>query len=898
MMRAIQILVNRVLSLFGRQQLEADLDDEVHAHLELLADEHVRRGLNPQQARLAARRDFGGVEQMKEIYRDRRGLRWLDDARRDIHQALRALLRAPVFAGAAVLTLAVGLTAVTAIFAILNAFMFRPMTVSHPEQLVSIGSGPDVHVQIRHGVSFRDLQDYRNDRATFVDLLGYTITVGGLTVDNATDRVTIYAVTDNYFSLLGVPPATGRLIQPNEGRTRGDAPVLVLTHEYWLARFGGDPSVIGRPVRLNGRPFTIIGVTAQSFDKAHSLIHPSAFIPLWMHDDVSNEPANQSILENRGQHQLWVLGRLNAGVSISQARASLQVTTAALARQFPATNKDSSLVVVPETHARPNPNIGPFVRVAGMAFAALAVLLLLITSANVTNLLMARAASREREVSLRAALGAGRGRLVRQLLTESVMLALLASAVALPIAMLALRSFAQGMAASTGIATLQPDFSLDARVLGVALLLALLAGIVAGLAPALMAARADLNVALKAGGRGASGEPRAWFRSMLVVGQVALSLMLLVSGGLFIRSLDRARQIELGFDSHDVLLASATPSETGYDPAQRLAYYSNARERMLALPGVDQAAWTEWAPIATVSEGGAIWLESQPPGTGEQPPMAAVARVDPGYFATGRIPILEGRTFTDRDDESAEPVAIINQTLATLFWPKQSAIGRFFVVNGGGVQVVGVVPNGKYLFVWESPRPMVFRPLRQNVPTRATLVVRSSRQPAELLGEVRRTLRDVDPAVFVYDVRTMDEHLVSEGGGFLAFELGAKVTSVFGAAGVLLAAIGLYGMIAGRVTQRTQEFGVRIALGADRGAILRDVLGRALRLTSFGIVGGAVLAAVAAQGLSTLLLDVSPFDPLTYAVVSLFLVGVCLCSSFIPARRATRVDPIVALRAE
>ena len=894
----LRSILMRISAPLRRRSLDAALDEEVRGHLDLLARDYEHRGLAPEQARLAARRDFGGVEQMKETYRDRSGLRWLDDARRDVHHAFRTLRRAPVFAGAAVLTLAVGLTGVTVIFAVLNAFIFRPMPVSHPEELVSIGTGPDTHVQIPHGLSFRDLQDYRRDRTAFVDLLGYNVDVGGLTVDNTTERITMYSVTDNYFSLLGVQPAIGRLIQPNEGRARGDAPVLVLTHAYWLARFGGDPSVVGRPVRLNGKPFTIIGVTAQSFDKAHTLITPSAYMPLWMHDDLVDNAADDSTLEGRGKHQQWVLGRLKPGISLSQARASLQVTAAALAREYPETNKDSSLVVIPETHARPNPNIGPFFRVAGTAFAALAVLLLLITSANVTNLLMARAASREREVSLRAALGAGRGRLVRQLLTESVVLALLASAVAMPIAILALRSFERGMAGSTQIATLRPDFSLDSRLLGIALLLTLAAGIVSGLAPALMAARADLNLALKAGGRGASGELRAWFRSMLVVGQVALSLMLLVSGGLFVRSLDRARQIELGFDPDNVLVASAIPSDTGYDPAQRLAYYSSARERMLALPGVERAAWIEWAPLSTVSEGGPIRLESQPTRADEPPPMAAVARADPGYFATAHIPILDGRTFTDRDDDSAEPVAIVNQTLATQLWPKLNPVGRFFVVQGSRVQVVGVVPNGKYLFIWESPRPMVFRPLRQSAPGRATLVVRSTRRPADLLGELRRTLRDVDPAVFVYDVRTMDEHLVSEGGGFLAFELGATVTSVFGAAGVLLAAIGLYGMIAGRVSQRTQEFGVRIALGAGRGAILRDVLGRAMRLTSIGIVAGAALAAVAARGLSTLLLDISPFDPLTYVVVSLFLVAVCVCASSIPARRATRVDPIVALRAE
>jgi len=893
----LRSILMRISAPLRRRSLDAALDEEVSGHLDLLARDYERRGLAPEQARLAARRDFGGVEQMKETYRDRSGLRWLDDARRDVHHAFRTLRRSPVFAGAAVLTLAIGLIAVTGIYAILNAFVLRSMPVSHPEQLVSIGTGPDTHVQIPHGMSFVDLQDYRQDRSAFDDLLGYSVAIGGLNSDNSTERITMYGVTDNYFSMLGVQPAIGRLIQPNEGRARGDAPVIVLTHEYWLSRFGGDPSVVGRRVRVTGRPFTIIGVTPKPFDKAHTLIYPSAYIPLWMYDDVMNL-SGESILERRDNHQLWVLGRLKPGISLSQARASLQVTTSGLAKAYPSTNKDTALVVVPETHARPNPNIGPVFRVAATAFAALAVLLLLITSANVTNLLMARAVSREREVSLRAALGAGRGRLVRQLLTESIVLALFASAVALPIAALALQNFQQGFAASTAIATLRPDFSLDVRVLIGVLGLTLLAGVVSGLAPALMAARADLNGALKSGSRGASGEPRAWFRSALVVGQVALTLMLLVSGGLFVRSLDHVRRVQLGFDPQHVVVASAVPGESGYDPEQRSAYFTAARDRVLTLPGVDRAAWAAWIPIATVSDGGPFWLESRPPRADEQPQNAATARVDPGYFAAANTPILEGRLFTDRDDAQAAPVTIVNQTLAAQLWPTQSALGRFFVLEGTRVQVVGVVPNGKYYFVWEAPRAMAYRPLAQNTPLRATLVVRSSRPPSELIGDLQRTLRFVDPAVFVYDVRTMDQHLAMEGGGFAAFSIGATVTSVFGTAGLLLAAVGLYGMMAGRVSQRTKEFGVRIALGADRRAILRDVLGRAIRLASIGIVGGTALAAFAAQGLSALLLDVSPFDPLTYGLVAVVLTGVCALASFIPARRATRVDPIVALRAE
>ena len=796
---SVRAALSRVVSLVRRRQRDLDLDDEIRVHLELLAAEYERRGMTSDAARLAARRAFGGVQQMKETFRDSHGLRWLQDARRDVRHALRTLRRSPVFTGAAVLTMAVGVTAVIVIFAVLNAFMLRPMPVERPEELVSVSTAPDRHVSTPHGVSFPDLQDYRQERTTFVDLAGYNVEVAGLNADNATDRITMYSVTDNYFTLLGVRPAIGRLIQPNEGRARGDAPVIVLTHEYWQARFGGDPSIVGRSVRLNGRPFTVIGVTPPPFDGAHSLLRPSAYVPLWMRGELVESTASRSILEARDRHQLWVLGRLRLGVSLEQARAAMEVKAATLAREYPVSNGGVSVVVLPETHSRPIPPIGPFFRVAATVFAGLAALLLLITSANVTNLLMARAVSREREVVLRAALGAGRSRLVRQLLTESVLLVVLAGVVAVPVAARALDVMTQGMAATTSLATIRADLSLDSRVLVVAFLLMAVAGVVSGLAPAIVATRTDLTAAVKAGGRGAAGEPRAFIRNALVVVQVALSLMLLVSGGLFLRSLDRARQIELGFEPDGLVLASAIPAENGYDRAQRLDLYSRARDRIRALPGVEQAAWIQWAPLATVSEGGPVWIDGQPPRTGEQAFSAMWASVDADYFATTRISLVDGRSFDGRD---------------------------------------------------------------------------------------------------IVDIRTMGEHLVREGGGFLAFELGAMFTGIFGIAGVLLAGIGLYGMIAGGVAQRTQEFGVRIALGAKRRSILRDVLGRAVRLASIGIAGGALLAAFAARGLRTLLLDVSPFDPVTFLVVSLLLVGVCLLAAFIPARRATRVDPIVALRAE
>ena len=815
--------------------------------------------------------------------------------RQDVGYALRALRRAPIFAGAAILTLAVGVSAAVAVFAIINAFMFRPLPVDRPGELMSI-STRDRHAAVPHGLSFLDLQDYRTESAVFTDLLGYTPRPVALDAGAGVDRVTLEMVTDNYFSLLGVQPALGRLIRPNEGRARGDAPVLVLAHEYWQSRFGSDPSIVGRSARLNGRPYTIIGVTPPAFDGTDALIRVAGYVPLWMLDNLMNT-SGTSILERRDGHTLTVLGRLKPGVAPAQARAALEITSAALARQHPSTNKDVSLLLVPETHARPNPGIGPFFRVFALAMTGLAGLLLLITSANVANLLLARAAARGREVALRSALGARRGRLVRQLLTEGVVLALMGGLVAVPVVVLAMRALEQFIAQMTSVVNVRPDLSLDLRVLAAALGIAIVSGIVSGLAPALYAVRADLNALLKTGGHGMAGESRGRLRGALVVAQVALSLTLLVTGGLFVRSLARARDIDLGFQPDGILLASTSLGMQGYSPAQRLAFYRNVRDRIAALPGVELAAWISWPPFAIVYEMVNLSPEGQTPAVEGQIPQAFAAGVGPEYFATARVPLVEGRAFDERDDANGALVAIVNQTLARQFWPGQSALGRRLRIQNETLDVVGIARDGKYNFVWEAPSAMVFRPLAQDVPTSATIAVRTTRAPSEMAAVLRQTIRIVDPDVATYDVRTMRDYLDS-GNAFSIFRLGALVTGLFGGMGVLLASIGLYGMIAYHVGQRTQEIGVRMALGARPADIIRDVLLRGGRFALVGIAIGVVLAGALAQLLRTFLLDVSPFDPLTYAAVALLLMAISLLASFVPARSATAIDPLVALRAD
>jgi predicted permease len=811
--------------------------------------------------------------------------------KQDVGYALRALRRAPIFAVSAVLTLAIGMSAITGMAAVLNAFMFRPLAVDQPEELISISN----QSRLSHYVSYKDLQDYRAETSVLSDVIGYVPRVATLSVSGGSERITLELVTDNYFSMLGVQPAAGRLIQPNEGRAPGDAPVVVLSYDYWQSRFGGDPSIVGRSVRLGRHPFTVIGVSARSFRGTESLLRVSAFVPFWMVDTFMDWVEGQSEFEDRSVRSLTVLGRLQPGVSLEQARAALNVRAKLLARDYPQIHNDISLRVIPETHARPNPSLGGFLRIAATVLAGLAGMLVLITSANVANLLMARAATRSREVALRAALGARRGRLARQFLTEAVTLALLGGAAAIPFVALATTALRTFLSNATSAIAFDADFSLDVRVLTAMLVMAVGAGVIAGLAPALAACRADLGARLKSGARDTADGPGGRIRSALV--QVALSLTLLVSGGLFIRSLDRARDIDLGFEPEGILLATTAPALQGYDFEKRLAFYTAARDRISTIPGVEQVAWVQFPPLGIIGEAAEVTPEPRPSDPDWRAPLASEADISPEYFETARVRLVEGRSFDARDRAGSTPVVIINQTLASLFWSGQSPIGRALIADGDRVEVVGVAQNGKYRNVGEAPLGAIFHPVAQRSPVSASVAVRASGAPIDLARAVRQAIAEADPEVSVYDVRPMTEHL-DNGNAFFPFRLAAFMTSLFGGMGVLLASIGLYGMIAYHVGQRTQEIGVRMALGARAADIIRDVLAQGGRFALAGMGIGLVLAGVLAQLLKDLLLGVSPFDPVTYAAVAGLLVAICLVASFVPARRATTVDPLIALRTE
>ena len=816
--------------------------------------------------------------------------------RQDLTYAVRTLKRTPGFTAAAVLALAVGISASASIFTIINAFLFRPLPVERPAELVSIATLGDHHIEMPHGVSFRDLQDYAALEDVFTGLLGYQPVGAWLDAGGGAERILAEVLTDNGFSLLGLRPAIGRLFTPADTRS----PVLVLSHDYWRTRFGGDASIVGRSVRFDGQVFTIIGVADEKFAGLESLVRLSAFVPV---SALALAGADSRFgpdwFENRDRHQLSIIGRLRPGVPIQQARAALATKVGVLAEQYPATNKGTPLLVVPETYARPVPQNGPMFHVAAAVLALLAGLLLCITSANIANMLLARAASRGREIGLRAALGARTGRIVRQLFTESVLLALLASAGAVLLAMLSAAAMERGLAGLTFEVPLRVNFGVDWRVVGATLAVALGAGIIAGLAPALYAWRADVNSLLRTGGQ-REGSARGRLRGLLVVAQIAISIVLLVIGGLFVKTLDRARQIDLGFRTETVLTARVDLSLAEYDENRRRAYYREAIDRVSAIPGVRTAAWISALPFGFLQESTTVVPEGGEPASKEGPDLLSLAvSVTPEYFPAANLALLAGRPFDARDTADAPPVVVINEALAARLWPGQNAVGRRIRLGAGEtlVEVVGIVKTGKYILLWEAPRAMLFQPFAQAMPSSATLELLTTIAPTEVANEVRAALQQIDPTVPVYRIQSMVEYL-EEGQALLLFRIGVLLTGIFGSLGLLLASIGLYGVVAYDISQRTREIGVRLALGALRTDILREAVGRGARLAVPGALVGIAIAAAVAWTLRTLLLGVSPFDPATYATIALVLLGVSVLASFVPARRAAAASPLDALRAD
>ncbi len=819
---------------------------------------------------------------------------------KDIQYALRTLTKNPGFAIVGIVTLALGMAVSTTLFSVVNGFLLRPLPVPHPEQITVLSLNQSSLPGNRH-FSHPDFEELRDQSASSADILAFRVTLAELAVDQKADHCVMSRVSSNYFSSLGVKPAYGRLILPTEGLAPGADPVIVLGYSYWRKRFAGDPDVVGKKVELNQHPFTVIGVAPQEFKGTYSALNMDAFIPYSAKMEMAEDSDNpiEKTWTNRDYRTLTLMGRLKPGVSIKQAQASLNVVAQRISDQHPDTEKGIAVQLFPEKLARPEPDPDNPIPAAAMAFMGLAGLVMLVACFNIANVLLVRATVRQREMAIRAALGAGHGRLIRQYLTESLLLAFLGGG-----AGLLLGSWAAGILGSLRLGSELPiefDFHPDASVYLFALAAVLLTGLIVGILPALRAARTNVITVLHEGGRGSSSGPRRQLaRNALVVAQVAGSLVLLIVAGLFIRSLDKAQRINLGFNPDHVLNLSVDVAQIGYKEPRGREVYRDMENRIRAVPGVESVAQAFITPMSLISTGDRLTIENHPLEPGQQPPDVNYNMVTAGYFDTLQIPLLRGRKFADTDREKAPLVAVVNQTMAKKFWPNEDALGRRFSLkgpNGPFIEVVGIVQDGKYQDVTEDPQPYFYVPFEQSYMSIRTIHVRTSVPPETLALQLESQIRELAPDVPVTQVQTMTQSLQG-ANGFFFFRFGAQITAVMGLLGLILAVVGIYSVVSYAAAQRTQEIGIRVAMGATTRDILRMVLRQGLGVVGIGLALGVVIALAGTQLMGSLIVGIKASDPLTFTVVVLSLTAVALFACWIPARRATRIDPLVALRHE
>jgi macrolide transport system ATP-binding/permease protein len=819
---------------------------------------------------------------------------------RDVWFSLRQLVRAPAFATTAIVTLALGTGANTATFGLLNDLL-RPLPVPHADRIVVIAAGsPSDETGLRYRYSFPALVDYRQESGVFSDVFGFDTRIGGLTIHGTTSQFTFHAVTGNFFSGLGVTPAAGRLLAPGEGEQAGSDHVIVLGYDFWRARLGGDPHAVGSTVRLDGQPARIVGVTAEGFHGLFAGLDVDGYVPL----NAQNTDAHDTdrLLHDRAFHSLTMAARLRPGVSIGTAQGAAAALQSRLGTMYPPTDGHTTVRILPEPLARPVPL--PFLArvlpVLKFLLFVLAALVLLIACLNVANLMLVRMTVRQREMAVRASLGAGRARLVRLLLSESLVLAVPGGALGLVVGQTAIRL----VVGSLDIAVNVPvhfDTPIDWPLFSYALATAVAAAALVGVLPAIRASRAAVTDLLHDGSRGQSGGAgRQRLRGALVVAQVAGSLVLLVMAGLAARNLQAAQWIDLGFDPSNVLTLQLNPHDVGYTSARASAFYDELQRRLRALPGVESVSTAFVVPLGYVFGSAPVFVEGRTPRGDEPPAPVGYDAVSPSYFETMRLPIVRGRPFTEQDSEGATRVAIVNGTLASRLWPDEDAIGkRFATLEAGGPlwQVVGISQNSKYIAVFEAPLPYFYLPQAQNATMLRTVALRSDRSPDVLGSAVEREITALDPEIPVAGMRTMRQ-VIDGGFGFLLVKIGATEATGLGLVGLLLAMVGVYGIVSYGASQRAREIGIRLALGAQPGHVRRLVLGQGAALVAVGLVIGFVLTVAATQAVAKTLLLVSATDPLAFGGVTAGLALVALVACYVPARRVTRVDPMVALRHE
>jgi predicted permease len=874
-----------------REKIEGEMERELRFHLEMEAEENIRRGMGEEEARRSARLSFGGVEPVKEAYRDGLRFRLLEEFWRDGRYGARMLLKRPGFAAVAILTLALGIGANTAIFTWLKAIYFQPLPgVAAADRLVMLHS-----VLTRSGnrpvsVSYPDYKDYRDRNGVFSGLAAFNLDAFNLQDgEGKPERVWGSLVSGNYFDAVGVRAALGRTFIPDEDRAPGTHPVVVISHGLWQRRFAADPRLIGKTIRLNKRDFTVVGVAAEGFAGTWVGLHVEMWVPLMMSPQMSRVG---NLLDRRDDQWLSVIGRLRGGVNLEQAQADARLISAQLAGEYP--KEDDGIGAALFTlEGEPN-GAGQMAPVLGVLMAV-AGLVLLIACANVVNLSLTAAAGRVREMGVRIALGASRARLIRQTLTESVLLAVAGGAAGMLLAAW-LSNAMKWLLPPMGL-PLSLNLAWDYRAPCFALALTLATVVAVGLVPALRGTKIDPIFAVK----GITGSPGATargarLRGALVVAQLAVSLVALVCAGLFIRALTQERRVNLGFDPDRALLASMDLFTSGYDEKRGMEFYRQLVARVSALPGVESASLSSRVPPNLFSFSSSAFEIEGYARRKDELINVEYEIVAPRYFQAMKIPLAEGREFSDADRPDSAQVAIVNETMARRYWGGRSPVGgRLRAGPNAWRTVVGVARDVKDGGASEPTQPWVYYPLAQNYGSQMTLVTRTTGDPRLAGAGVRAAARSLDSSLPLFDEKTLAEH---SGVSLFLDRMAVIFLSAFGLLALTLAAIGLYGVMAYSVAQRGHEIGVRVALGARAGDVLRLVVGQGARM----ILAGAALGLAAALGLTrvikSLLFNVSATDPATFVGVSLLLVLVALLACYVPARRATKLDPLQSLRAE
>jgi predicted permease len=888
--------VKRIASLFGAGHAENELRREIESHLRILQDEFEKTGLSPAEANLAARRSYGNVEFVKELHRETRSYPWIENLLKDIGYGWRSLLRTPGFTAVVTIALALGIGANTAIFGVVNAVILQPLAYRDADRLVTIlhnGTGP---------VATANYFDWRDQSHAFESMGAADYWSPNISSDDHSDKQPaehLYGlkVTQNMLPMLGVEPLLGRLFAKGEDREGADHEA-VLSYALWQRRFGGDRAVLGKPIKLDGEAYTIIGVMPPGFK----------FAPFWAtHAELWVPNALEATMHERGGNHLRVFARLKPTLTLAQARADMATVSSRLEEEYPASNRN--VVVRPLKE-----NVVGNVETPLLMMLGAVGFVLLIACANVAHLMLARTTDRQREIAVRAALGAGKLRLIAEFLTESLLLATLGATAGLLLAFAGIKALVSLAPADV------PRVELVAINTPVLLFMICVTGVTAiafGLAPMMQAGASNLSDTLKDGGRGdSSSKRRNRLRGFLVASEFALAFTLLIGAGLMVRSFYALQSVDTGFNPHHVLTMIVSVAGTNEAEAgRRRIFYQALLEKLKALPGVEAAGGINHLPIA-----GDLWdrnleIDGRPKSRPGEAPDAVYRIAMPGYFETMQLPVMKGRAFTYDDNRRAPAVIIINERAAERFWPGENPIGkrlqflrRSDTEQPNWMTVVGVTANARLDDMVSPPYPEVYVPALQTPEfmgegsglvgphmTYVTVVIRTRQNPTSLVPEVRHVVQSFDRALPISQILTMDE-VVGLATAQPRFEMWLLVS--FGALAMTLAAVGIYGVMNYAVSQRTREIGIRMSLGAGHSEILQMVMSQGMRQAIWGILTGIVAAVLLSRLMLQMLFGVQPTDPFTFIGVSVVLILTALAAIAIPARRALRIEPVVALRSE